>query len=87
MPGRQSIRSKATGSARPKAGIESPLWTAGTPFLNGRALGIAVRTVHAAVVFERFEQFAAAFAFVEELTRVYRHPFPPGVPASRAGDC
>lgn len=50
-------------------------------------MGIAVRTVHAAIAFSRFEDFAAAFAVVEVLTRVRRHEFPLGVTAFWARDC
>ena len=67
--------------------VPSPLGAAGPSFLNGRALGIAVRTVNATIAFKRLEQLAAAFAFIEELTRVCGHQLLLGVPAFRAGDC
>jgi len=67
--------------------VESLLCTAGASFLNRRALGIAVRTVNATIAFKRLEQLAAAFAFIEELTRVGGHQFLLGVRAIWASDC
>jgi hypothetical protein len=66
---------------------ESLLRAAGAPLLNRGARGVAVRTVHTTVAFLRFQQLAAAFAFIEELARVRRHQFSLGVPALWAGDC
>lgn len=50
-----------------------PLRAAGTPPLNGRAFGIAVRTIHTAIAFKGFKQHTTALAFIEELTCVGRH--------------
>lgn len=63
-----------------------PLGAAGSPFLNGRALGIPVRTEHATITLVRLEQYTAACAFVEKLTRVRGHRLSFRVPALRAGD-
>lgn len=71
---------------RPGAATDSLLRTARVPLLNWWALGVAIRTVHATITFERFQQFAAAFAFIEELARVRRHQFSLGVSALWAGD-
>lgn len=78
---------QATLASRLKSAIEPLLRAAGVPFLNRWALGVTVRTVHAAIAFERLQQVAAALAFIEELTRVRRHQFSLRMPAFWAGNC
>ena len=50
-----------------------PLRAAGVSVLNGRALDIAIRTIHTAITFIRLEHCTAALAFIEKLTCVRRH--------------
>ena len=77
----------ANGGQQPESAPKPRLFAAAIPFLNRRALGVAVRTVHATIAFPRFQELAATFALIEELTRVRRHHFSLGVPALWAGDC
>lgn len=77
---------QATLASRLKSAIEPLLRAAGVPFLNRWALGIAVGAVHATIAFEWLEQFATAFTFIEELTRIRRHQFWLRVPTCWAGD-
>ena len=68
-------KDKPSVGNRPELVVETLLCAAGASFLSGRAPSIAVRTVNATIAFKRLEQLAAAFAFIEELTRVRGHQF------------
>jgi len=61
------------GGLPPEAAIALLLRAAGVSLLNGRALAVAVRTIHAAITFIGLEQCAATCAFIEELARVCWH--------------
>ena len=77
------------GWLRPEAAVALPLplRAARVSLLNGRALDVAIRTIHTAITFIGLEHCTTALAFIEKLTRVRRHQFSLRVTAFWAGDC